>query len=175
MITTILISVFLLFFPIFIKIDLNYKNNFLFFNVKLFNFIKIIYGHSTINNLNILVFYNKNKFKQLKLTNTMFRKNNFGDLSEFSILNVNSKINFGGYNLEYLFGFNCLFYVINNLFCEILKNKYHYLKIKNNFNIHLNEEVLSISTKINIIINLFAIIFYFITKFKRKILNERKI
>ncbi|MBQ7340126.1 MAG: hypothetical protein IJW43_04675 [Clostridia bacterium] len=177
MLTAILISVFLLFFPIFIKTNLNYKNfnNNLFFNIKLFNFIRIIYGKIKVENLNVLIFYNKNKFKKVKLSSLLFNKNKMGNLSEFTILKIESSVFFGGHNLEYLFALSSLFYVLNNLFCKLLKHKKNYLKIENNLNIFTNEYMFNFNTEIKIIFNLFAIIYYFISKIKRKILNERKI
>lgn len=178
MLLAILISVFFIFFPLFLNIEANYKHQekILYIKLKIFNKIKIFNCKTSIKNNNLILFYGENKKKLISIK-SILTKNSIKAFLDINTIRIKSKIEIGinnQENLDYYLYLICANHVLNFLFFKIITNKKNYLKIKNDINIYQNKKLFNFIIETTFLLNFFVIIINLIKILIGKIKNERK-
>lgn len=172
MLIVIVIICVLIFFPLFLNINIFYNNKEkkLFYKLYLFKFIVLIKGYAEKIEEGFAFHISKKKAFIIEYKSLLGLNKKIKPLKDYHIIKFYSEIDYGNVENNINSVFIAKYYeIINNLFCKVLVNNKPYIKINNNFNVYLDSNVFNIKCKITIILNLFMIILSLIKIFVGKI------
>lgn len=169
----VIIVYFVLIFPIFLKIKVEYlsDNKKCYFKLYLFNFIKILSGSISKIDGGLKINLGKNKIILFEFANALTVKNKVKPLMDYHIKNFYSLTEIGNINFYNPMVLGFIFQYLNGLICNIIKNKKNYINIKNDINIYEKEEFFNIFAEFTVILNLLMIVLSIIKIIMGKLIN----
>ena len=170
MLTVIISLVSCLIFPIFLKINIRFdKEQKLIYNIKLFNFIKVIGGNVGLLKEGIIIHLTKRKATIIEYKDIISLRKKFEPVKDFHFINFYSNIKIGASNNFLTLTKLGYFYLIFvNIFEGIIKIYKPYLDLYNYISIYEDKDLLEVICKLNLVFNLLVIMISVIKIFMEK-------
>lgn len=176
MLLAIIITYFLLIFPIFITGDLiiNKNKNEISYTIKIFWVIKLLYGYFELDKEGIIIHLNKKKAILIRYDSLLSVRKKFKPLKDYHLLKFNSTLDFGARE-NYLSIQTATFYsLMGQILGDNLKIFKPYFETNNTINIYEDSNELNFRCNAELVFNLLMVIISVIKIIVEKIIYAIK-
>lgn len=167
----------LIIFPFFVNFYgyFSKKSKKLYFAIYLFSFFKIVSGYIELCNEGVLIHYKNNKAVLIYFNKVFGLRNKFKPIQDYNLTSFSSVLDVGKENFSInLLTFSMIYNLINNNFGWYFHHNKPYLKINNEVNIFINNNLLNFYVKTNVVFNILTILINLVKMLLEKVLYGRK-
>ncbi len=161
MLAVVVIVYAILIFPLFININIQYTKGtkILEYNIKLFSFIRVLFGYIELIDEGIIIHINNKKAILIFYNNLFSMRKKFKPLKDYHIFRFNTNISIGILDdevqkLKLVFMYNYIFNVVGQCASQIKP----YLSLKSKICLYENKDLLTFTVKTTFVLNILMIL-----------------
>ena len=150
----------ILIFPILLNGNLSFNKNYkvINYNVKLFGFLKVLYGYFELDNEGIIVHLTKSKAILITFKDILSLRKKIKPLKDYHLFKFNSKLEIGAYGNDYFIEFASFYTFLTEMLGNIFSVKKPYFEVNSNVIIYEDSDVIKYSCKANLVFNLLMVV-----------------